>query len=168
MNVSQKNVEHTILAVVLAVVLYGLYKLPVVWQVLVSIVILVVWVLTLLFAGSVVRYVVTPLFDRIDTEDNRQEFSLFMRVLIWAFLGLVLAFVWSHIAPWTFSWPFMFGKIVMAATGWDSIYTSDGVWQWGWMVVFLVGYLLNFIGGWMFTNDQTFEDRFVYRWLNRD
>lgn len=167
MNISQKNVEYGIIAIVSAVVLYGLYKLPVAWQVLVSIVLLVLWVLTLLFTGSVVRYMVTPLLDRIDTEDNRQEFSLLMRVLIWAFLGLVLAFCWSYIAPWTFSWPFWFGKVAMAM-GWDSIYTSDGVWQWGWMVIFLVGYLLNFIGGWMFTNDQTFEDRFLYRWMNNE
>lgn len=167
MKISQKSVEYVILAVVSIAVLYGLYKLPVVWQVLVSIVLLVLWVLTLLYTGSVVRYVATPLLDRIDTEDNRQEFSLFMRVLIWAVLGLVLAFAWSHIAPWTISWPFMFGKIAMAI-GWDSIYTSDGVWQWGWMVIFLVGYLLNLFGGWMLTNDSSFEDRFLYRWLKRD
>lgn len=109
-----------------------------------------------------VRHRITPWLDSLnESSRSTEEFPLWLKILIWAFLGIVLAFAWSHLAPFVLGLPLWLGRIAVSI-GWKSLAVTDGAWQFGWTLQFLVSYLLSFIVGWFMSDFDYLDDRFEY------
>ena len=63
--------------------------------------------------------------------------------------------------PAIFSLPLWIGRLAQMI-GWKSLFGADGVWQFGWLILFLIQYLIDFGVGFMLSSDTDFEERFDY------
>ncbi len=77
-------------------------------------------------------------------QPKREYFPIWLRVSLWFFVGLVLAYGWSYFVPYILTLPFSFGRIAKA-TGWGIFSSYDEVWQYGWLFVFMVQYIVTLI-----------------------
>ena len=111
---------------------------------------------------SLIRYHFTPWIDSLNIPNGRyDDFPLSMRVLIWAFLGFILSFLWSWIIPLLLGLPLWIGRLI-SYMGWHSLQMNDWRWQYGWMIAFLVQYLVNFGAGAAAGEETDIEQRFDY------
>ncbi len=165
---TQQKLQYWILGFMAVVVVVGLFFLRDVRIVSLSILIALFLVLLPFRWDPFVRSLFTPFIDSINeriaakkseriTSDN---FPLWMRVMIWAFMGIVMSLVWSWLAPTLLSLPLPIGKLAMDA-GWKTLAATDGKWQYVWTLVFLGQYLANFFIGIMKSFD-TFKNHFRY------
>lgn len=166
---SQKKLESIILGVVVFFALLILVTRPILGDVVLSIGLFLVLIVPPFWVDSLIRFKFIPWLDSLN--ENKEElaknrydrqtedFALWIRVTIWAFLGVLLAWIWSYFVPGVFALPLWIGRLA-GAIGWKSLLSSDGVWQYGWMIVFLVQYLIDFFAGLMMSSD--FKERFKY------
>lgn len=130
-------------------------------------------VLTIFFAAviliwpfwldSLTRFKLIPLLDSLNVSNSKygEDFPFWMRVTIWVFVGIAGSALWTVIVPVIFSLPLWIGRIAVDTIGWHS-FRFYGSWQYGWMIAFLMQYLINFIAGWMSNDSDDFSERFDY------
>lgn len=167
---TQKTLERIVLGVILAVALVVLFFMHELLNWLVSVVLAVAILLLPFWVDTLIRFKFIPFIDSLNESGNGEggrrgyyeDFPLWLRVLIWVFLGIVLTLSWSIIVPALFDLHLWLGRLAMSI-GWRSIRTADGVWQWGWSVIFIGCYLVNFVAGQLISPRETdFTDRFDY------
>ena len=115
------------------------------------------------YLDTLVRFKLIPFLDSLNIPVSRydENFSLRFRVSLWFFVGIVSAVVWTVLVPLIFALPLWIGSIArylfqLERLGW-------GNWQWGWMVAFLIQYVINFFAGFMLNEyEHSLEDRFEY------
>lgn len=73
-----------------------------------------------------------------------EYFPVWLRVAVWFFVGLVFAYAWSYFLPYILTLPFFFGRIARN-TGWSFLLSNDMVWQYGWVIAFMVQYIATLI-----------------------
>lgn len=76
-----------------------------------------------------------------DIQNDRERFPKPVRFLIWATFGIALSLLWTWIAPRLLVFPTYLGDIVRSA-GWNDLASTDNLWQYEWMIIFLVEYVL--------------------------
>ena len=170
MKPTQESLQRAILGVMAVLVLVMMVVLRELGNLILSIAFLLVLVVWPFWNGSLVRYKLIPYLDSLnepkDEEGVRhkstEDFPLWLRVLIWAFVGIFMSGLWTIIVPGIFSLPLWISRLAQMI-GWKSLFAADGVWQFGWFIVFLVQYLLNFFAGFATSNDTEFYERFEYR-----
>ncbi|OGD83990.1 hypothetical protein A2572_00465 [Candidatus Collierbacteria bacterium RIFOXYD1_FULL_40_9] len=170
MKLDQKTLERIVLGIVGAFALLLLVLRPVLGDIVFSLAMVVVLVVLPFWSDSLIRFRFIPWLDSLNEnkdetlkpryERQTEDFSLWIRVTIWAFLGLLLAWIWSYAVPALFGLPLWLGRLA-GAIGWKSVHASDGVWQYGWMITFVACYLVDFFAGLLFLS-SSFADRFKY------
>lgn len=169
---SQKYLQYGILAFMAVVVLAILMKSDFVRNVVFSLGLLILLVVIPFVYDTIVRFLWNPFVDsineRLDKRPQRTEnFPLWLRVLNWVFWGLVLASLWGFIVPIAIAFPLYFGQVALD-WGAKTLAMTDGAWQWGWSIVFVVQFLFNFIWGWAkvategYGDAVRFSTRFIY------
>ncbi|OGD83988.1 hypothetical protein A2572_00455 [Candidatus Collierbacteria bacterium RIFOXYD1_FULL_40_9] len=112
---------------------------------------------------SLVRFKFIPFLDSLNKPESRydEDFPLWLRVAIWAFVGITSAAIWTVLVPLIFALPLWIGSISRYLFGLERL--GWRYWQWGWMIAFLIQYLINFFAGYMLNNyEHSLEDRFEY------
>lgn len=111
---------------------------------------------------SLVRFKFIPYLDSLSNDEvNDEEFSIGFRVWIWSFIGITMSAIWTVIVPLIFMLPLWIGRIAHGLFGVESM--RLGVWQYGWMIIFLLQYLIDFYVGFMLRDDEgELSDRFEY------
>lgn len=112
---------------------------------------------------SQVRFKLVPFLDSLNKTDTRysEDFPLWFRVTVWAFIGIIMSAVWTVLVPLVLALPLWIGWLArhvfkLERLGW-------GYWQYGWMIAFLVQYLVDFFAGYFFNEYETsLEDKFEY------
>lgn len=166
MNLTQENLQRTILGVMIFCVLVAIFVLRNVSNIALSIFLGLVIVVLPFWLDSLVRYRVIPWLDTLnESPESRRgdsdDFPLWLRVLIWAFLGIIMASAWTFVVPFIFGLHLWLGRIALAI-GWKAFALTDVAWQYGWLIVFLVQYVVSFGVGFMTSDDNVLEDRFAY------
>lgn len=160
---SQKTLERIVVGIISVSTLIVLLFVRSLGNVVFSLALLVALVVPPFMVGTYVRFYLTPAIDSINQPEGRYEdFPLYIRVLIWIFVGLVMSWAWSYLVPFTFDLPLYFGRVA-AEIGWKSLRAADGVWQYGWAIIFFVQYVVNLLFSIMFSQSEDFEDAFEYR-----
>ena len=159
---SQKTLEKLVLALMVLIVLIILFLVRSAGNIVFSLVLAGVVIGLPFWLGSLVRYRLTPAIDSLNSDDQLEDFPLYLRILIWAFVGIVLSLAWSYLVPLSFGLPLFYSRIA-AVIGWKSLNMADGVWQYGWSIAFLAQYVMNLLMGFFSSDDTDFNDRFDYR-----
>ena len=109
-----------------------------------------------------VRTKLIPYVDSLNKSETRyrEDFPTELKVTIWLVVGVVAAAFWTVVVPLIFVLPLWVGYLARNLLGFERLYW--GYWQWGWMIAFLVQYLVNFFVGWLKNEYDSFEDRFEY------
>lgn len=172
MKFSQKDLERVVIVVIATFVVLALIAFRGLGNAVASLALFVILLVSPFYCDSQTRFKLIPWLDSLnETKEeqnvdgysrNTDDFPLWIRVTIWVFLGFVGAVAWSYIVPFIIGLPLWLSRL-MGAAGWKSLASSDGVWQWGWAVVFLVSYLIDFFVGFINESyDPKFSDRFKY------
>ena len=76
---------------------------------------------------------------------DREFFPKPVRVLLWGTIGIMLALFWTWLVPNLLAFPTYFG-LLARGLGWQDLASTDSVWQYGWLIVFLIEYALILFG----------------------
>ena len=111
---------------------------------------------------KIVRTKAIPYLDSFNRSETkyREDFPTELRITIWAFTAVITAAFWSVLIPAIFVLPLWISWIARSWFGFERL--GWGNWQWGWMVAFLLQYIVSFIAGWFQNEYDSFEDRFEY------
>lgn len=109
-----------------------------------------------------IRTKAIPYLDSLNRSETkyREDFPTELRVTIWVFVGVIAAAFWTVLVPAIFVLPLWISWVARSWFGFERL--GWGHWQWGWMVAFLLQYIINFIAGWFQNEYDSFEDRFEY------
>lgn len=136
-----KMVANTFASIVLFV---GLFVLPFFASYYV-----ITWVIPGIDALSVSKQKKDDDSDRYlnDREKNRDRefFPKPVRVLLWGTIGIALALFWTWLVPNLLVFPTYLG-LLARGLGWNDLASTDNVWQYGWLIVFLIEYALILFG----------------------
>lgn len=112
---------------------------------------------------TLVRFKLIPYLDSLNISNSRfdEEFPIGLKVLIWAFVGVAGSALWTVIVPLVFSLPLWVGSVARNLLGWES-FRFFGTWHYGWMIAFLIQYIVNFFGGSVVGEESDISDRFEY------
>ncbi len=156
---SQKTLERVIWGSIGSFVLGAFLLSDVLRNVLFLLVLLAIFAVLPFWVDSLVRYKFIPFIDSLNTgPDRHEDLKVLLRILIWGFLGVVMALSWWYIVSIVFGLNLWFGRILMAI-GCKSLAMTHEVWQWGWFLVFLLQFLILFFG-WIY--DIGTDDRSNY------
>lgn len=153
---TQKQLQYIVLGLIGVAVFAAILMFDRLRDGLFSLVLALIILIVPFWSDSLIRYKLIPFIDSLNTvEEQYNNFPAWMRVIMWAFFGIVVAIAWSYLMPVLVGLPFAFGRIAIAL-GAKTSGMSDNIWQWGWVIIFLIQYFINFFVGWM-VNSSRFD-----------